>query len=466
MIISKQDAQIAIKAALKTGADFAEVFVEDSYITSLSMIAGKIENALSGRDHGAGIRIFKGIKSVYVYTNDTSRQGLTEAANRAADAIEKSDVLGIDIILKTRVYDNNNPILIMPNTVDISKKAEKIKIAYRAAKEYDSLIAQVSVSYGEKQQRIQIANSEGCFVEDERTRIRLSTTAVAANGTENQTGTTGPGMQKGFELFDEIDPEYYGKDAARCALTMRKADFCPAGKMMAAIENGFGGVIFHEACGHSLEATSVAIGQSVFCGKMGQKIASELVTAIDDSTIPNAWGSFNVDDEGEKSRRNVLIKNGILKSYLVDKLNARRMNVKSNGCGRRQSYAYAPTSRMSNTYIAAGNSTDKEIISSISDGLYCAQMGGGSVNPVTGDFNFNVQEGYLIKNGAIQKPVRGATLIGKGMEIIQNIDMVGKNLKRGQGMCGSMSGSLPADVGQPLIRVSEIAVGGRQGGAS
>jgi TldD protein len=244
---------------------------------------------------------------------------------------------------------------------------------------------------------------------------------------------------------------------------MLKADPCPPGKLPVAIENGFGGVIFHEACGHSLEATSVAKGQSVFCDMLGKKIASEVVTAVDDSTIPNGWGSYNIDDEGEASRKNVLIENGILKSYLVDKLNGRRMNMPSTGSGRRQSYAYAPTSRMSNTYIAAGESLDKEIISSINDGLYCAQMGGGSVNPITGEFNFSVQEGYLIKNGAIDKPVRGATLIGKGSDVIKNIDMVGKEMKTGQGMCGSISGSLPADVGQPLIRVSEITVGGRQG---
>lgn len=466
MIINKKDALVAIDVALSTGGDFAEVFAEDSYLTSLNMIAGKIENALSGRDHGAGIRIFKGTTSVYVYTNDTSLEGLIDAAQQAAAAIGTGEKLGIDVILKTRTFDNINKIVIVPTTIDIQKKVKKVKEAYNAAKSYDNLIGQVSVTYGERFQKIQIVNSEGCYAQDERTRIRLYTTSVATNGSENQTGSIGPGAQKGFEFFDDIDPEYYGKEASRTALTMLKADLCPAGKMMVAIENGFGGVIFHEACGHSLEATSVAKGQSVFCGKMGQKIASDLVTAIDDSTIPNGWGSFNIDDEGEKSRKNILIENGILKNYLIDKLNARRMNAEPNGCSRRQSYAYAPTSRMSNTYIAAGKSSDKEIISSIDEGLYCAQMGGGSVNPITGDFNFSVQEGYLIKNGEIDKPVRGATLIGKGSEIIMRIDMVGKNLKMGQGMCGSSSGSLAADVGQPLIRVSQIAVGGRQEGVS
>ena len=464
MIVNKNDALAALEVALSTGGDFAEIFAEDSNTTSLNMIAGKMENALSGRDYGAGIRIFKGTNSVYVFTNDTSLEGLTDAARKAAAAMGDSEALGIDIVLKTRTFETVSPITIPPWKVPITQKAQKVKDAYKAAKEYDSLISQVSVTYLEKNRRTQIINSEGCYAEDARTRLRLYTTAVASDGTENQTGSTGPGKQAGFEFFDEIDPECYGMDAARCAITMLKAEACPPGKMMVAIENGFGGVIFHEACGHALEATSVAKGQSVFCDKLGEKIASDLVTAIDDATIPNGWGSFNIDDEGEKSRKNVLIENGVLKSYLVDKLNGRRMNMPSTGSGRRQSYAYPPTSRMSNTYIAAGDSSDKEIISSIDEGLYCAQMGGGSVNPITGDFNFMVQEGYLVKNGAIDRPVRGATLIGKGSEIIKKIDMVGRDMKTGQGMCGSSSGSLPADVGQPLIRVSEITVGGRQGG--
>ena len=208
--------------------------------------------------------------------------------------------------------------------------------------------------------------------------------------------------------------------------------------MTVAIDNGFGGVIFHEACGHSLEATSVAKGNSVFTGKLGEQIASTKVTAIDDGTIPNAWGSLNIDDEGTPTQKNVLIENGILKSYMIDKLNARRMGMKVTGSGRRQSYKYAPTSRMTNTYIANGDNTPEEIIASISDGLYAKKMGGGSVNPVTGEFNFAVSEGYLVKNGEIQEPVRGASLIGKGSEILMNIDMVGNNMTQGQGMCAHL----------------------------
>ena len=229
------------------------------------------------------------------------------------------------------------------------------------------------------------------------------------------------------------------------------------------IENGFGGVIFHEACGHSLEATSVAKNLSVFSNKLGQKIANEAVTAIDDGTLENFWGSGNYDDEGNPTRRNVLIEKGVLKSYLVDDQNGRRMKQKGNGACRRQSYKYAPTSRMSNTFIDNGPYTTQEIIQATKKGLYAKKMGGGSVNPITGEFNFAVQEAYLVEDGQIKERVKGATLIGNGAEVLLNIDMVGNNLLTAQGMCGSLSGSIPADVGQPCVRVRNITVGGRGG---
>ena len=231
--------------------------------------------------------------------------------------------------------------------------------------------------------------------------------------------------------------------------------------MPVAIDNGFGGVIFHEACGHSLEASAVAYNQSQFTGMLGQQIANEKVTAIDDGTIPGAWGSINIDDEGHPAQKNVLIENGILKAYMIDKFNGRRMGMPSSGNSRRESYAYTPTSRMTNTYIAAGTDRNEDIIASMEYGLYAKEMGGGSVNPVTGEFNFAVNEGYLVRNGQICEPVRGASLVGKGSDILKDIDMVGSQLDLGQGMCGSSSGSVPVNVGQPMIRVSHITVGGR-----
>jgi len=242
---------------------------------------------------------------------------------------------------------------------------------------------------------------------------------------------------------------------------MLHADFCPAGVMPVVIDGGFGGVLFHEACGHSLEATSVAFGNSEFCGKMGQQVASPIVTAIDDGTMPNEWGSSNIDDEGTPTTKLVLIENGILKNYMIDKLNARRMGMPVTGSGRRESYQYAPTSRMRNTYIAPGSDDEAEIIASMEYGLYAKSMGGGSVNPVTGEFNFAVNEGYLVKNGRIDRPVRGASLIGKGGEVLMNIDRVGKKMWMAPGICGSASGSVPTNVGQPMIRIKKLTVGGR-----
>ena len=459
-MLSKDILSSVLARCLITGGDFAEIFEEDTLDTSIGILNGKVENSISGRTHGIGIRIFKGFKSVYAYTNNTSLTSLLDTAQKAALALGelKEDV---SIVLTEKTIINNNPIIYIPSSISLNKKIEVMKRGYKAAKDYNEEISQVSVSYLDKEQNILIANTEGLLVEDKRVRTRLAISSVASKDGENQTGFEGPGAHKGFELFNDIDPEYYGREASRVAHTMLHAKNCPAGKMPVAIDNGFGGVIFHEACGHSLEATAVAKGNSVFTNMIGKQIASTKVTAIDDGTIPNAWGSLNIDDEGNKTRRNVLIEDGILKGYLIDKLNGRRMGMEATGSSRRQSYKYAPTSRMTNTYIAAGNDDEKEIIKSISDGLYAKKMGGGSVNPVTGEFNFAVSEGYIVKNGEIQEPVRGASLIGKGSEVLMNIDMVGKNLEQGQGMCGSVSGSIPTNVGQPMIRVKEITVGGR-----
>jgi len=336
-----------------------------------------------------------------------------------------------------------------------------MKTAYEGAKSYSDLITEANVFYNDYSQDIWIATSEGLYKQDKRVRTRLNVFSVATLGNEKEQAHEGPGAAMGFEFFDTIDVREVGREVSRVASRMIKADFAPAGKMPVVIANGFGGVIFHEACGHALEATSVGKGASVFAGKMGQKIASECVNAVDDGTIPNAWGSTNIDDEGSETRRNVLIENGILKGYLIDKLNARIMGTPATGNARRQDYSFAPTSRMTNTFILPGNNIPEELIAATEKGLYAKKMGGGSVNPTTGDFNFAVNEGYLIENGRITKPVRGASLIGKGSEILHKIDMIANDLLRSQGMCGSISGSVPADVGQPSVRVSEIIVGGR-----
>ena len=460
-MLDKSLVEKILNEALSTGGDFAEVFVEKKNSSSLYMIDGKIESALSGKDFGIGIRIFKDLYSVYGYTNDMSEENLLKTAKKIAQAI-KGTKADIAINLLKQDIENYNKIEIYPETVSKKSKIEIMKRGYSSAKNYNNEISQVRVSYGDTKQNILVANSEGIWAEDERVRGRIRIESVASDGTEMQTGSMGPGASKGFEFFENMDIESYGREASKIASTILHAEYSPSGKMPVIIDNGFGGVIFHEACGHGLEATSVAKGNSVFAGKLGQMIASPLVSAVDDGTIPNEWGTINIDDEGTPSKRNLLIENGILKGYMIDKLNGRRMGMASTGSGRRESYKYAPTSRMTNTFILNGKSTLEEMISSTEKGIYAKYMGGGSVNPATGNFNFAVMEGYLIENGKITSPVRGATLIGTGSEVLKKIDMVGNNLAYGQGMCGSVSGSLCTNVGQPAVRVSEITVGGRK----
>lgn len=461
-MLSKEIIQRVLQVALVSGGDFAEIFVEDRLKNRITLMAGKVDSLVTGNDYGVGIRVFKGIKSMYVYTNDDSLSNLIACAKKAAkaiDSVEDDTIKTLNLIEK--IPCNMHPILSVPSSVETAHKIKKMKIAYNAAKDYSSEIVQVTVNLIEDDQKILIANSEGLLTRDRRIRSRIAVTAVASDGKDNQVGMQSPGAKKGFELLEQLDLERLGKEAATSAVTMLHAPYCEAGKMPVAIENGFGGVIFHEACGHALESSAVAKGDSIFANKLGEQIASTKVTAIDDGTLANEWGSINIDDEGNAGQKNILIENGILKSYMIDRLGARRMNMQATGSGRRESYKYAPTSRMTNTYIAPGNDEDEAIINSIGYGLYAKQMGGGSVNPVTGDFNFAVLEGYMIKNGKIDTPVRGASLIGNGAKILMDIDMVGKNLAYGQGMCGAASGSVPTNVGQPLIRVREITVGGR-----
>ncbi len=451
----------ALCAALGTGGDFAEIFYQDKTGQSVSLRDGRIESALTQRIRGAGVRVFKELSCVYVYTNDVSAEGLLRAARRAADAVGSISREAAVELTGSRAA-NIHPVRALPLDISGARKAKLLKDACAAAKGASARIAHVQAALSCSQEEVQIFNSEGLSVGDCRVRTRLAVSAIASDGRENQTGFSGPGALMGWELFEErVDPEAAAREAALRAATMLTAKPCPAGVMPVVMDGGFGGVIFHEACGHSLEATSVALGNSEFCGRLGQRIASPRVTAVDDGTIPNEWGSLNIDDEGMPTTKLTLIENGILKNYMVDRFNGRRMGMPATGSSRRQDYTYAPTSRMRNTYIAAGSDDPEEMIASVDCGLFAKQMGGGSVNPATGEFNFSVAEGYMIRDGRIAEPVRGATLIGRGAEVLQRIDRVGPRMWMAQGMCGSVSGSIPTNVGQPRIRISEITVGGR-----
>ena len=459
-MISKEVCQRVLHKAVSTGADYAEIFAEYTDNHTISMIDSKVEGIKDTVVAGASVRIYKGLRSVMASTIDTSEAGLLRCAEKCAEALGQGSAQ-IDIVLTERLFGDIHPIVTVPSSVPNARKVEILKEGYFAAREYDECVRQVSGMLLDVDHNILVANSEGLYTQDRQIRTRMMIQAVAEKNGESQTGTASPGRRMGLEMFDFIDPRATGIKAAKQAVTMAGAGYCPAGVMPVAIANAFGGVIFHEACGHSLEAACVAYGQSQFTGKLGTKIAGSKVTAIDDGTIPGAWGSINIDDEGTPATKNVLIENGVLKSYMVDTFNGRRMNMASTGASRRQSYAHTPTSRMTNTFIAPGPDTDEEIIASMEYGLYAAAMGGGSVNPITGEFNFAVNEGYMVRNGEICEPVRGESLVGKGSDCIMNIDMVGKNMEMGQGMCGSSSGSVPTNVGQPLIRVSTITVGGR-----
>lgn len=462
-MIDQNLAADVLAVATSTGGDFGEIYMENTVTHGIVMRSSTIETVNSTRTHGAGIRAFLGTQSIYAYTNDTSRDGLMKCARQVAAAITEGAGTSQSPFSSSR-YTAHAPAMILPSTVKTVQKAEKLRAANQAARAVSDEIVQVIVGFTDIEKEVFVANTEGVYATDSRVYSRFAVNSIASDGKENQTGSETPGATMGFEMFDQIvNPEEVGRSAATIAVTMLHAPFSPKGVMPVVLDNGFGGVIFHEACGHSLEATSVAFGNSEFTGKLGQQIASPIVTAIDDGTIGQAWGSLPMDDEGMPTNRLVLIENGILKNFMIDKLGGRRMNMAPTGSGRRQDYTFAPTSRMRNTYIAAGKDNEEEMIRSMGDGLFAKRLGGGSVNPATGEFNFAVMEGYLVKDGKIAHPVRGASLIGKGGDVLMKIDRVAgeHSLALSAGMCGSLSGSIPVTVGQPMIRVSAMTVGGR-----
>ncbi|MCD4819401.1 MAG: TldD/PmbA family protein [Candidatus Cloacimonetes bacterium] len=462
-MIKRELMEKIIEKMISAGADFAEIFFENTNIFNIHFLDEKPKNSLNGADFGVGLRAFYGKTAIYAYTNDISEAGLLKAAKSIESYSSKSYVSSsINLVRKDVV--NIHPLKIKNDSITTIEKIDFLRKINDASRKMSPKISQVELRLVEKNQKIVIANSEGLWTADERNYSRISVTAVAYDGKEKQTGGVNPGASAGYEFFRSLDPVQLGEESARMAITMLSAEYAPSGKFPVIIDNGFGGVIFHEASGHSLEATSVAKNASVFSGKMGEKIANEAVTAIDDGTMPNKWGSSNIDDEGVPTQRTVLIEKGILKSYMIDKLGGIKMGMDSTGSGRRQSYRFAPTSRMRNTYIAPGKFKLDDLIASVDYGIYAKKMGGGSVSPGTGDFNFSVSEGYIIKNGKVTKPVRGATLIGNGANSLHKISMVADNLDFAEGMCGSVSGSIPTCVGQPAIKIDEIIVGGRDGG--
>lgn len=462
-MISEAVALAALREAQRSGADYAELFLEDTESNRVEMIDGKVESANYTRICGAGVRVICGTKSAFACGTDTSEHGIMETARAAAAALGEAKLASEDAVLRAR-RNMETPVERPFSAIENADRIRVMREGALAMKDVSAEITQTVVRYLDQVQRVTIVSTDGVFVTDERPRTRVYLQAVAMRNGEAQTGYEGPGCCRGFEAYrDRIDVESSARIAALTAVTMLHAPECPAGNLPVVIDGGFGGVIFHEACGHSLEATAVGRNNSVFCGKLNTKIAADCVSAVDDGTLAGEWGSLNVDDEGGAPRRNLLIENGILKGYLIDKLGSRRMNLPSTGSSRRQGYMFAPTSRMTNTFICEGTDDEEEMIRSMPEGLYAKKMGGGSVNPSTGEFNFSVAEGYWVKNGAIVSPVRGATLVGRGSEVLLGIDRVGRQMWMAPGMCGSISGSVPTNVGQPRIRVSGMTIGGKGG---
>ena len=462
-MISKKVGLRILNKGLKTGADYAEIFLENVDTFALSIENGKVENSSILKSAGAGIRLLNKFQSVYGYTNDLSEKSLTNLIETLASSFHDKQILTVEK-LTTKKAKNLSLIEESFENIKDEEITEYLKKGCRICMDFDKRIVRTNVSFNYKISNIQIINSKGFNHLDYKQRGRVGISCVATENGKIETGFEGPGASSGFEFFkNEVNIEEIAKNVAEKTIMMLEAKECPSGKMPVVIGNGFGGTLFHEACGHPLEASSVSKNLSVFAGKLGKQIASPILSAVDDGTISNGWGSNNIDDEGNKTQRTVLIENGILKNYLIDDFNGRRMGAKGNGASRRQSYKYEPTSRMSNTYICAGKSTPEEIIKATKFGLYAKSLAGGQVNPVTGEFNFGCSEAYMIRDGKICEPVRGASVIGTGQDILMKIDMIGNDLARAQGMCGAGSGYIPVDVGQPTIRVSEMTVGGNGG---
>ena len=463
-MISKKLAIDVLNEALSTGADYAEIFYEDSHSYSLSVENGKVETSSSNLINGVGLRLLKENQTVYGYTSDLTRKGLISLAESLRSSFKGERLITVNKLDMVRVK-NRNPIT---KSYDSISREEKIALVKEGIEEIEALkdprIVRYIGSFGDVHRSVAIFNSKEKWFKRDTEFGRLAYMIVAADQNGFETAFEGPGCQQSIDYFrTTVKAREVAKKAAKTALMMLEAKECPSGKMPVVIGNGWGGVLFHESCGHPLEASAISRGLSCFTGKEGEMIASPIVSAVDDSTIPQAWGSIDIDDEGNPGTKRLLIKNGKLVDYMIDDYNGRRMNRQGNGACRRQNYKYCPTSRMSNTYICNGTSTPEEIIKATKLGLYAVSFNGGSVDPTTGEFNFGCSEAYIIRDGKVCEPVKGATLIGHGDEILKHIDMIGNDLALAQGMCGAASGSIRTNVGQPTLRVSEITVGGRGG---
>jgi TldD protein len=444
---------------LAGGGDMAEVFAEDSTTASALLDDRKIEELSSGRSRGAGIRVVEGETTGFAHTADLSEAGLIAAAQAAA-AVARQGGGGTRTVAlgPASVFDRGDRRL--PSSIDKADKIELLKRADEAARGSGDAIGQVSVGLGDSRRRVLVANSDGLFAEDEQVRTRFNVTCVANGDTGLQTGFDSLARTEGYEIFERFQVEDIARVAAGRALTKLSARPAPSGEIPVVLAGGSGGILFHEACGHGLEADAVMKEASVYAGQVGQLVASPLVTLVDDGTVLGEWGNFAMDDEGNLPARNVLIQDGVLTDYMWDWLRARKAGRTSSGNGRRQNYQCLPMVRMTNTYLLAGKEKASEIIAQTPHGVYIKKLGGGQVNTATGDFVFGTTEAYMIENGHITEPLRDANLIGNGPEVLKRIDAVADDFDMTPGTCGKDGQSVPVGCGQATMRLSGITLGG------
>lgn len=448
-----------LRRALSFGGEFAEIYLEEGVATQIVAEDGKIEKVLSVSDRGVSIRVISDFRTALGYTNEVTEKSLLELAAAVSSGV-KGEIFERNIIVGTPVSAPVMSIRLHPDDIRLEQKVALVAEAERAARESSAAIRQVMAVYRDGVARMQVANSLGEFFESSRIGTMFAAQVVAASGNLIQTGYESDGACRGFELFDSKSAVEIALAAAKRAEMMLNAKRAPGGMMPVVLSSEAGGTMVHEAIGHGLEADLVQGGVSVYRGRLGEQVASSLVTVIDDSTIPYARGSFYFDSEGVRGQKNVLVENGILKGYLYDRLTAMKEGCNSTGNGRRESYHAKPIVRMTNTLIAPGSTAPEEIVKTVPNGLFVRKMGGGQVNTVTGDFMFEVTEGYLIENGSVCEPVRGATLTGSGSEVLKNILMVGSDLGFGIGTCGKDGQGVPVSDAQPTLLIGSMTVGG------
>lgn len=454
------DAERVLGEALSRGGEFAEIFAEDKATTLIEIEGEKVEKLIQGSRSGAGVRALHSFRTAYSYTDLISTPSLFECAQVSASAVSE----GKDRIVPARGAAwacHRLPVLEPPERVPVADKLELLWKAERAARKLDPRVRQVRLILLDQARSIAVADSQGLRAADALTYTLFFVMVVAGDESGLQVAREMAGGTSGFELFKEHDPEELALRAARRALTNLTAAYAPARAMPVVLAAEAGGTMIHEAIGHGLEADLAHEGMSVFADKIGERVASPLITVIDDATLPGRRGSFSIDDEGSPAQATVLVEKGVLKSYLYDRRLAMKHGRVSTGNGRRESYAFPPLVRMTNTLIAPGASDPAEVLRSVDRGLLVKRMGGGEVNTVNGDFVFEVEEGYLIENGKQGDPVRGATLTGNGPRLLKEIDMVGSDLGFGLGTCGKDGQGSPVSDAQPTLRLPEVVVGGR-----